>query len=210
MKEYNNLPNDIVIIDDFIPEFLFDRVYDDVTSFDFPWFYLKDTTYRSKYSNDESLWDDGFSCLIYLKRLEENYEFKAPIYDVFKPILSHCEFVLGVGELIRCKVNMSNTSINSDPFEPHVDIPDIKTVTGLLCLNDSSGPTYIYNQKCPPGLNTNEALNYFREHKHEFEILYAIEPKKNRMIIFDGSYYHSGSRPSTNKVRLNINFNWNP
>jgi hypothetical protein len=200
----------IKIIDDFLPEPLFERLYQDITSFDFPWFYLKDTTYKSKYSDDEALWDDGFSCLIYLQKIDEQFEFKAPAYEAFVPLMAHCEFALGykMSSLARVKANLSTTSITNAPFEPHVDQPDVAMNTAILYLNDSDGPTYIYDNKCPVGSTTNQALEYYRKNKDDFKVLCAVPPKRNRMVLFDGDYYHSGSRPVTNKTRLNINFNW--
>ena len=207
----------IKIIDDFLPEPLFERLYDTVTSFDFPWFYLKDTTYRNKYEDNEALWDDGFSCLIYLKKDDqkggtEPFEFKCPAWDNFVPLLAHCEFALGedykMSDLVRVKANLSTTSISEEPFEPHVDQPDTALTTAILYLNDSSGPTYIYDNKCPTGFTTKDALEHYRRTKDDFKLLVAVPPKRNRMVIFDGDYYHSGSRPTTNKMRLNINFNW--
>lgn len=200
----------IKIIDDFLPEPLFERLYDVVTSFDFPWFYLKDTTYRSKYDNTESLWDDGFSCLVYLQKIDEPYEFKCPAYEQFIPLLAHCEFSLGLktAALARLKANLTTTAISDAPFEPHVDQPDVDITTAILYLNDSTGPTYIYDYKCPIGATTNKALDIYRNNKDDFKLLAAIPPKRNRMIVFDGNYYHSGSRPTTNKTRINLNFNW--
>lgn len=200
----------IKIIDNFLPEPIFERVYDTVTSFDFPWFYLKDTTYRNKYSDNEALWDDGFSCLIYLQKIDEEFEFKCPAYENFVPMLAHCEFALNLkmDSLARLKANLTTTSITDEPFEPHVDQPDVSMTTAILYLNDSSGPTYIYDYKCPVGSSTNTALDLYKKNKDEFKVLVAVPPKKNRMIVFDGDYYHSGSRPTTNKTRMNINFNW--
>lgn len=200
----------IKIIDDFFPEILFERLYETMTSFDFPWFYLKDTTYRSKYSDDTALWDDGFSCLIYINKEEENFEFKCPAYEHFLPLITHCEFVTGLkaSQLSRVKANLSTTSISNEPFEPHIDQPNKQIITGLLCMNDSDGPTYIYENKCPVGFSSTQALEYYRMKKDEFKLMIAVPPKRNRMIIFPGEYYHSGSRPVTNKMRLNINFNW--
>lgn len=200
----------IKIIDDFLPEILFKRVQDTVTSFDFPWFFLKDTTYRSKYGDNTALWDEGFSCLIYLKKDDGQESFTSPTYSEFIPLLAHCEFTLGykIDSLMRLKANLTTTSVSSDPFEPHVDHPDTQLHTAILYLNDSDGPTYIYDYKCPIGVNTEKALEIYRKNKDDVKLLAAIPPKRNRMLVFPGEYYHSGSRPTANKARYNLNFNW--
>ena len=200
----------IEIIDDFLPSPIYERLYDTIFSYDFPWFYLKDTTYRVKYSDDEALWDDGFSHLIYLMKRDLNYEFKSPVYEALYPVISHCNFMFGnrIGELSRCKANLTLTSISNDPFEPHVDQPDFDNITGLLCVNNSDGPTYIYENVCPVGSSTKAALEMYRTNKDSFKIIHEIEPKANRMVLFDGNIYHSGSRPTKHKTRINLNFNW--
>jgi hypothetical protein len=200
----------IRIIDNFVPEILFQRVEEAVTSYDFPWFFLKDTTYRIKYSNNDARWDEGFSCLVMLRKFEEDYEFKAPAYEVFLPMLAHFEFALGlnVNDLVRCKVNLGTTSVTADPFDPHVDMPFYRNTTAILCVNDSDGPTYIYDQKCPVGVSPQVSLDTYLENKDSFKLLEKVEPKRNRLILFPGEYYHSGSRPVDHKTRINVNFNW--
>lgn len=202
----------IKIIDDFLPDVLFNQVHDVVTDGDYPWFFLKDTTYRSKYdSNNLAKWDEGFSSLIYYKEFESKEpKFLSPTYEEFIPMIMHCEMTLGfkASNLARLKANLNTTALTTDPFEPHVDHPDAAMDTAILYLNDSDGPTYIYDFKCPIGYTTNQALEHYRKNKEECKILVAVPPKKNRLIVFDGTYYHSGSRPVVNKARYNINFNW--
>jgi len=201
----------IKIIDDFLPKIILDQVSSVVLDDSYPWFFLKDTTYRSKYSDDLALWDEGFSSLIYYRHVEDaEPKFTCPNYDEFVPFLLHCEYTIGtkMDELIRFKANLNTTSINSDPFEPHVDTPDMASTTAILYLNDSDGPTYIYDMKCPIGKTTDEALEYYKENKNKCELLTTIPPKRNRLLVFPGEYYHSGSRPCKQKARYNLNINW--
>jgi hypothetical protein len=202
----------IKIIDDFLPEILFEHVYNVVMDEDYPWFFLKDTTYRSKYDNTNlAQWDEGFSSLIYYKDFEsEKPKFTCPSYEAFVPMLMHCELALDLkmSNLARVKANLNTTSLTTDPFEPHIDQPDMAMDTAILYLNDSDGPTYIYDFKCPIGYSTNQALEFYRKYKDDCKILTTIPPKRNRMLVFDGNYYHSGSRPVTHKARYNLNLNW--
>lgn len=218
-EEYKNLPNDIKVFDDFIPEPILYRLLDRMYTFDWPWFYLQETTYRLKYNDEnKATWDEGFSTLLYVKAEADDdgnntgnvYEYKSELYQFAEPIISHCSFALNLNNnLKRVKVNLNTSSINDDPFEPHLDIPKYNTWTGLLCLNDSDGPTYLYDTKCPDDIrDAKTALEWYRENKDNINILAKIKPKKNRFILFDGRYFHSGSRPVNFKSRYNLNINW--
>lgn len=220
--QVTHLTDDIIVIDDFIPNIILDRFLDSITQWDWPWFYMQDTTYRNKYNNSNNpTWDDGFSTLLYLRAevgdegyagAEEPFIFKAnPYYKNVHPLLSHMEFTLGlqIDTIKRVKANLTTTSITSDPFEPHIDVPKYDTWTGLLCLNDSDGPTIIYDKKKPNTIFTaNESLEWYRTHKDEFNILAEIHPVKNKFVLFNGDYFHSGTRPCKHKNRLNLNLNW--
>lgn len=220
LEEYKNLPSDIQVIDDFCPEVLLDILTQKINQFDWPWYYLQDTTYRIKYNDEnKATWDEGFSTLLYVKAEKDDqgnttgdvYKFKSPFFDVVFPILSHCEFITGmkVDKLKRVKVNLNTTSISNEPFEPHIDIPKYDVTTGLLYLNDSDGPTVIYDVKCPDEItDAVEALEYYRNNKDNMKVLAEIAPKKNRFILFNGRYFHSGSRPINHKSRFNLNINW--
>ena len=66
----------------------------------------------------------------------------------------------------------------------HVDTT-IPHVVVLYYVNDSDGDTHLFNG---------------------VDIIKTVTPKKNRVVIFDGSIYHSSGSPTTNK-RCVINFN---
>jgi hypothetical protein len=214
------LPDDIKVYDDAIPNPFLQLTMKLVESINWPWFFLEETTYLSKYQeHNKASWDEGFSTLVHL-RVEkdddenesgEEYIFKQHFYDTFKPIFDHFEYVFGLkyDKLKRAKVNLNTTSITDEPFEPHIDVPKCDTMTALLYLNDSDGATYIYDKKCPDGIITsNKALEWYQERKDDFKIIAKIEPKANRVVIFSGRYYHSGSRPTRHKTRIGLNINW--
>lgn len=221
-EQITRVTDDVIIIDDFIPPPILEIFVHRVNQWDWPWFYLQDTTYRDKYTETNApTWDDGFSTLLFVRAepSDDGYEgngkpfiFKADkYYDIVFPILSHMHFTLNMPmeNLKRVKTNLSTTALTSDPFEPHIDVPKYKTWTGLLCLNDSDGPTVIYDKKKPEDILTaNETLHWYKVHKDEFKVLAEVEPKKNRFVLFDGDYYHSGTRPSKHKNRFNLNINW--
>ena len=66
---------------------------------------------------------------------------------------------------------------------------------GILYMNDSDGDTVIYKE-------TEENLD------GNYESIYSLSPKKNRLLLFDGSYYHTGHAPSGHNNRILLNFNY--
>jgi hypothetical protein len=67
----------------------------------------------------------------------------------------------------------------------------------LYYVNDSDGDTFLFNRTKKDGPIPKDS---------ELEILKRVSPKKGRVVLFDGSRYHSSSGPSKD-VRCIINFN---
>ena len=82
------------------------------------------------------------------------------------------------------------TLYNPDGYrhEVHTDLPDhMKNITTIFYVNDSDGDTLIYNDTG--------------------HLLKAVEPRQNRLLVFDGSLPHTGHSPSNHKSRVLINTN---
>ena len=78
---------------------------------------------------------------------------------------------------------------------PHVDYKDKMHYSSVYYLNDSDGPTVIFNEKLG---------------ENSLTIKESIEPKPNRLLLFDGSYLHTGYSPSRHNSRVLINSNYEP
>ena len=87
--------------------------------------------------------------------------------------------------ILRMKSNLL-LNTQTTPNTPHIDFSDPHMVL-LYYVNDSSGPTIFYNDK--------------------FEVIKKVEPKKGRIVLFDGETYHSSTPPQTNDYRCVININ---
>lgn len=75
-----------------------------------------------------------------------------------------------------------NTELNHQ--KPHVDFPFDHTVV-LYYINDADGDTVIYNENGT--------------------VIRNIRPKKGRVLVFDGRFYHSGGIPKQGP-RAVVNF----
>ena len=109
------------------------------------------------------------------------------MWNKFSPIWQTAQWVLSFFIKQFQLLILTNLLLKtqSTPNTPHIDYPDPHIVL-LYYVNDSSGPTTFYNRK--------------------FKVKKEVMPKKGRILIFDGSIYHSSTPPTTNDYRCVINF----
>ncbi len=122
-----------------------------------------------------------------------NDDFLPPL-DPWKFILSSPLFLLSsylrfnILNLMFGRVYLQLPDPNPRIQEPHIDIKDTPHWVCLYYVNDSDGDTIFYQ---------NDKITEIKR----------ISPKKGRIAFFDGSVYHSGSKPSTTpRGVINISF----
>jgi hypothetical protein len=94
--------------------------------------------------------------------------------------------------------------------EAHVDSPYAHNA-GLLYITDSDGPTTLYNNKRTEthvSPDYDEFHHYITKVKDKLSIMDEITPKANRLLLFNGDYYHASSTPTNVPRRVALNFNW--
>ena len=147
----------------------------------FPWYFVPRVS--EDVSEDSNT---GFSNLVF-----ENTTFSKH-YDALLPILFEAldkkERGLKPEKLIRIRAGMFIQNQTKHPHLPHVDYP-YKHTTMLYYVNDSDGPTKLYN---------------FDKTK----VVKEVHPKRGRVLIFDGSTYHASSSPKDHPSRIVINYNF--
>lgn len=169
------------IYDDLVIESNRDKLEDIFLDSEFPWHFVK----RSSGAAPKI---DGFedSPQLVHKFIDDDKILSNYIHEVMK--LLDWENILKVTgapeRIIRMKTNLLLRT-QSTPNTPHIDYPDPHLVL-LYYVNNSSGPTTFYNRK--------------------FKVKKEVVPKKGRIIMFDGSTYHSSAPPVTNDYRCVINF----
>ena len=87
---------------------------------------------------------------------------------------------------------------------PHVDFYQPHQ-TALYYVNDSDGDTVIFNETFDD-LTVEQAAKYADENK--FTIKQRISPKKGKMALIDGKYYHASMHPIRASSRIVITFNF--
>jgi|TARA_S200002703_G_C3659140_1_gene202428 hypothetical protein len=104
------------------------------------------------------------------------------------------KFNFNLGQVIRAKINLKfkqESKLNKFINPPHIDNTIPNTLIGIYYINDSDGDTIIYEGN----------------DENNLKILESIEPKKGRMILMDGSTWHSASHPLKTNKRMVINYN---
>ena len=95
--------------------------------------------------------------------------------------------VLQGRSFLQFPLNLKNRSVDT----PHVDLHRRKHFVALYYVCDSDGDTIIYNERM-------ESKTYTIKQK--------ITPKQGRIVLFDGSLYHTAEQP-LNNARCIVNYN---
>ena len=93
-----------------------------------------------------------------------------------------------IKKIFRIKAGMFVKNQTEKPHLAHVDRPYFH-YTMLYYVNDSDGPTQLYDEKGG-------------------KVVKEIEPKKGRAVILDGNIYHASSCPKNHVNRIVINYNF--
>ncbi len=189
MKEFKN----------FLPQSLSDEIHDKLTSNEFPWFWLDDVTANPEMRQEVPDRLPSQPGLHHTPYREGN---ASPYYGDFS-FMYH--YIIDAMDLkwdewylsrIRCGLNFPTfREAHMLHNQPHVDFPESETVNHYTCLyyvNNSDGPTVVFNEKKKADLYT---------------IKYQCHPEKNKLFVFDGKHYHASSCPQHHDARLAITIN---
>lgn len=131
--------------------------------------------------------------------LKVDHQIKSHLYNLSLPILFYSTDRINfkINDIFQARAFLQFPRAESTPNNQHVDL----TFPHLVCLyylNDCDGETIIYNQSSDEVLEGNVKDT-------EFTVQKRISPKKGRVVLFDGKYYHSSSNPTVNR-RCILNF----
>ena len=191
---------DIIVIDDVIPPMHSDYILSKISTDKFPWFFMPTIVDLTSESSDYNI--SGFNHF-----LLENGNKVSDYFECFYPIVISAleQSKIKSKGLVRMRLNFHSNHKEStleyhlphiDSFFPHCNM--------IYYLNDSDGDTYIFNET-----NDEFSVEYDREivSKNSFTIKQKISPKKGRVVIFPGQYYHASSYPKTSIFRSVMNVN---
>ena len=180
----------IKIIDNFLDKEYFDKIQSHIESAHFPWNYMDNIT---RYSGSNKCMDLG---MYGFNRYIINPHGKPHDLGSFHHLIHEMMRVIEL-DIFRSRLDMTVNRGNSIVLDPHIDnlFPHISSI---LYINDSDGNTIIYNQK----------YNDYDRFNQQLTVQKEIEPRANRLLIFDGMYIHTGCTPSKHNRRILINSNF--
>jgi hypothetical protein len=174
----------------------------------FPWFFQKNSVIQS-----ENLEDKAFNNNSQFVHEAQSFE---KIHSPFATRATHilnkfCEkHNIVIDEIVRIKSNL--TLNESRPWVPQINAPHTdlgpsaslpensnKHYVFLYYVNDSDGPTTIYNEAPLPSNQKYAPEN--------LTVLEQVLPAEGKAVFFEGSRVHSSSTPRISDFRCVININ---
>ena len=160
---------------------------------DFPWFYIEDVTASGDIDSQhrKAL---AHEYVDYVERKKVGKKLSI-FHHLFLPMLKKVCRTMNIKNInvlqgrsfLQFPLNLKDRSVDT----PHIDIYNKEHLVALYYVCDSDGDTIIYNE---------------REELGTYTIKQKVTPKQGRMVLFDGSLYHTADQP-LNNVRCVVNYN---
>ncbi len=174
--------NDIIVIDDLLPESYSTEIQNTLYSPEFPWYYADDITYGQNAGELEKTF--GFFHLFYSDGMKRS-QFASYFEPIYHFALQKANVKLINPYVLQARTFLQTPNNTTRKFNnKHIDTTTPHVVV-LYYVNDSDGDTHLFK-----GVET----------------IKTVTPKKNRVVVFDGAIYHSSGSPVESK-RCVINFN---
>ena len=181
----------IQVVDNFVDDEYYDQLKTTVTGNWQSWFYQPNIV--GEFWGPAKLGKHGFNCWV----IEQPNTFVDKyVAGLLTPLFSKMTAFCECETILRSRLDMTLYEAFNNKCYPHID--DIQPhIATIYYFNDSDGKTVIYNEE------------YDKEKgmPRELTIQEEIEPKANRLLVFDGKYIHTGSTPSKHNNRIILNTN---
>lgn len=172
------------IIDNFLTPSYADLIEMQLQSSQQDWYFRRNTIECEKIDPLQH----GFCFMFYYDEVWTN----SPLTLLLRPFFLQIQETIGAKTILRARADMTVANGAKILHEPHVDLNQ-KNVTTIYYVSDSDGDTVLYNEKTE---------------SEKYTIMNTITPKKNRLVVFDGSHYHTGHSPMNHSNRILINSNY--
>lgn len=191
---------DVVVIDQAVPTSTQNMLENIALGESINWFRYPGATYTPGVGQKFPVTPDSVDTQQFSHLVFENTQGTEPrgsqFFPLLLPVITAIPYT--IKQMIRIKMNLCVPAFLDNPNAygmPHVDFTEVKEplLTAIYYVNDSTGDTLIFDQR-------------FGE-KGPLTIKTRVEPKKGRLVVFDGKLLHSGNTPRTNTPRINVNFN---
>jgi len=189
--------NDTVIFDDFISKNYQNELEKTCLSEKIPYYYLEDLT-----GSSSTIKNKGFVHNLFRFEYNDNDILVSPYHHLVFPLLLEAASKINLQEIkiYKGRIFLQTAKNLNTINNPHTDLVGKDHLVFLYYVNNSDGDTVIYNET----INNIPFLDM--PTLDMLTIKEKINPKKGRIVIFNGKHYHSSSSPSI-KTRCTINYN---
>ena len=188
----------IKVFDNFIPE-RYESLIDNLLFNNTKWYHVPDITVNKDHLSqaDENYIPRPGSSASFIKdgNVINNFDFIYPMI-----MIAAEKAGINYNQVAQSRAFMQYPIITNGTLDPaHVDLHIPHTVV-LYYVNDSEAQTIIYDKK-----DDGYGDDYLYDAEN-YNILEKVTPKKGRVVVFDGQYYHTAEQP-TKGMRCIINTN---
>ncbi len=185
-----------IIVDDLLPENIADNI-ENTMLYNVPWRFITDVTYSGVNKHTPAF------AHVFINNEWEG--FKSDYLHIIDPIIeAGCaavnfkkQHLLKARSFLQAPLHDNYSSTSIDPL--HTDQPFPHTVFLYYCF-DAEGDTILVDKKLSM---KGESIDLDPSSHPE---LIRVTPKKNRLLVFDGLYYHTAQQPKEG-LRMIINMN---
>ena len=190
------------VFDNVFPAKQFEKLQKEVMGYGIPWHYGRKVAYDTSPVTNPYLYGWGHTAL-------DTTGSKSELFPLIKTAFTSAldRFEIPINRLIRIRLIMNTITPESYIDKAHVDM-NFAHQTALIYINDSDGPTSIYNETFDTAFNNGGFDEHYNFIKNKLTVAQTIEPVANRMVIFNGLQYHCGTTPSKTDRRIIINVNY--
>ncbi len=194
---------DIIEIDNFIPIDYQQHIETVMTGPEFSWVFNKNMVSGDDvFLNNENN-HAGFNHYFFEHQKTQSNWFQL-FYPLVLSITSKVEIPFNM--LIRMRANLTLPAPESklDWHMPHID-SFMPHYNAIYYVNDSDGDTVIFNETNDDYDSGQGDINAIKNNK--FTIKHRVQPRRGKLVVFPGKFYHSSSPVRSHKYRCVINMN---
>lgn len=195
--------NEIYEIENIIPIDYQDYLLTTMTGLNFPWAFNPSLVSPDDIFLDRDDNHSGFNHFFY-----EKSEPTSPFFNLFYPLVLSITSQSSVkfNRMTRMRANLSlqNKTAKSEYHMPHIDTW-FPHWNAIYYVNDCDGDTFIFNEMNETYDSGEGDINKIKD--MQFTVKRRITPKKGKIVIFPGKYYHASSYTQQSRYRCVININ---
>lgn len=192
--------NDIIVVDDIISKDYQNHILNLVNEQDFP-LYFRPNIVTHNYSDEVSN-VHGFTHQLF-ENTKPTSNYFSPIYPMVLTITEKTGVKFNRLDRMRFNFVLGNPESKLDYHMPHID-NYFPHYVAIYYVNDCDGDTVIFNERLE--IESEEADDQILK-RNQWSIKQRVSPKKGRLVLFDGRYYHASSYTKTQPYRCVINMN---